>query len=87
MTAKEKAEELIEKFSKVKDLDGWYKITHFEAKECALIAVDELINADPRHPNNADWDECGGTHKYYYEAEREEANKFWNEVKTEIQKL
>ena len=57
------------------------------AKQCALIAVDEVINSNPRYPNNVDWDDAGGTHAYYYEAQFEEAEKYWEEVKQEINNL
>jgi hypothetical protein len=71
MTPKEKAEELVLKYLKVKThqmFNGWWhKMT---AKECALIAVNELIKS---------WDKdlyenCG-------------ASEYWQEVKTEIEKL
>jgi hypothetical protein len=71
MTPKEKAAELIQIFG----------------KELALKAVDEIINSSPRYPSNVDWDECGATHQYYYEEQREEALKYWQEVKEEIEKL
>ena len=38
MTAKEKAEELVEKIIK-----NGYVINRFNAKQCALIAVDEIL--------------------------------------------
>ena len=64
MTPKEKANELFGKF---------YSITgpFTEAKECALIVVDEIIDA-------VDW------HKY--EVPNDQL-KFWFEVKQEIEKL
>jgi hypothetical protein len=37
MTPKEKAKELVDKFSNVPLLDS------YEAKQCALVAVDEII--------------------------------------------
>jgi hypothetical protein len=47
MTPKEKAEELVLKYLKVKThqmFNGWWhKMT---AKQCALIAVDEILNND-----------------------------------------
>jgi len=44
MTPKEKAEELVDKFIvKVLDRDGTSAMNGFEAKQCALIAVDEKI--------------------------------------------
>jgi hypothetical protein len=39
MTPKEKAKELVDKFSAVPLLDS------YEAKQCALVAVDEIIKA------------------------------------------
>ena len=44
MTPKEKAEELFDKFRvKVHDRDGTSAMNGFEAKQCALIAVDEIL--------------------------------------------
>jgi hypothetical protein len=56
------------------------------AKQCAIILVEEMIENEPRYPNDTDWDDCGGTHEYYYEAQREDANKFWNDVRHELLK-
>lgn len=91
MTPKEKAEELINKFlkrtSKHEQLEtaGLGAITI--AKQCALIAVDEIIKSEPRYPSNVDWDDAGGTFQYYYEAQREEAERYWEDVKQAIEKL
>ena len=44
MTPKEKAEELVDKFENYSFMDIDARISSFEsAKQCALIAVDELI--------------------------------------------
>lgn len=86
MTPKEKAEELIHKMYVVHS-NSASDITLSFAKQCALIAVDEIINSEPRKPSDVDWDEVGATHQYYYEAQIEEAQKFWQEVKQEIEKL
>ena len=64
MTPKEKAEEQIDKFTQTNG-------NAFFAKECALIAVDEIIDA-------IDWHE--------YEVPNDQL-KFWFEVKREIEKL
>jgi hypothetical protein len=46
MTTKEKAEELFDKFRvKVHDRDGTSAMNGFEAKQCALIAVDEILES------------------------------------------
>jgi hypothetical protein len=64
MTPKEKAEELVDKFIQTNG-------NAFFAKECALIAFDEIIDA-------IDWHE--------YEVPNDQL-KFWFEVKQEIEKL
>jgi hypothetical protein len=52
-----------------------------------LTAVDEIINSSPLEPNFADWDDCGGEHRYWYDAQKTHALHFWQEVKKEIEKL
>lgn len=85
MTPKEKASELVNKM--------WiYPLPNFNgsleyAKQCAIIALDEIIKSQPRYPNDVDWDDVGATHQYYYEAQHEEALNYWQEVKQEIEKL
>jgi hypothetical protein len=92
MTAKEKAEELIDKFSEctswLDPYDGWIEhVSSYKAKGHALTAVDEIINSTPSEPNFADWDDCGGEHRYFYDAQKTHALHFWQEVKKEIEKL
>ena len=87
MTPKEKAVELYNKYEQLgKDFTKGVSMAEF-AKQCALIAVDEIIKSEPRCPSDVDWDDVGGTHQYYYEAQREDADKYWQEVKQEIEKL
>ena len=72
MTPKEKAEELVNKFHiEVLDRDGTSAMNEFEAKQCALIAVDEIIDA-------IDWHE--------YEVPNMQLT-FWFKVKQEITEL
>jgi hypothetical protein len=70
--AKEKAQELVEKFTfNCRECDN--------AKQCALIAVDELINSRPIIPSPIpceDIDAC-----------IIQARDYWQEVKREIEKL
>jgi hypothetical protein len=92
MTPKEKAEELIDKFSErrkiLTELKGWVEyVNSSKSKGHALTAVDEIINSSPLEPNFADWDDCGGEHRYYYDAQKTHALHFWQEVKKEIEKL
>jgi hypothetical protein len=65
MTPKEKAQELAMKFDKYGETDN--------AKQCALIAVDEIIKALEIDAGN--WIKWNETKKY------------WNKVKQEIKKL
>jgi hypothetical protein len=67
MTPKLKAKELVDKFSNVPLLDS------YEAKQCALIAVDEIINSNPHsNPLNTN------VHS---------TMSYWNEIKHEIEKI
>ena len=89
---KEKAEELIKKFSErrkiLTETKGWVEyINSSMAKTHALVAVDEILNSSPLEPNFADWDDCGGEFRYWYDAQKTHAFYFWKEVKQEIEKL
>ena len=81
MTAKEKAEELVNKF--------YNEVRYYQrAKQCALIAVDEIIKE--RYFHNEHYKQ-NSKFKYHIEIElskRLEATRnYWNEVKHEIEKL
>ena len=67
MTPKEKAKELVDKFMEYSDAAD----EHGFAKQCALIAVDEIMDA-------IDW--------HGFETPNKEI-EYWEEVKQEIQKL
>ena len=87
MTPKKKADELCKKMLYQIEWNAQPSTVKGVTKQCALIAVDEIINSEPRYPSNVDWDDCGATHQYYYEAQMEEALNYWKEVKQEIQNL
>ena len=75
MTPKEKAEELFNKYCYAiryneKDSEYWTNIIY--AKNCALIAVDEIINCDNYFNTLAD---------------AKEFINYWYEVQQEIEKL
>jgi hypothetical protein len=74
MTPQEKANQLFQSFgvaiAERVDVDGFVCNTE-QAKQCALIAVDEIMHV-------IDWHE--------FETPNEELN-YWNQVKEEIQKL
>jgi hypothetical protein len=65
MESKDKAKELINRFSNVALLDD------YEAKQCAIIAVDEILN---QCLDYRDIDLC-------------RSYNYWQEVKREIEKL
>lgn len=69
MTAKEKAQELVEKFNKNEKL--FHSIDFYQAKQCALIAVDEIID----------------TIEYSSQADETSKIIYWDKVKEEIEKL
>lgn len=81
MTPKERAKELVDKLYQTTPNEQWYnppvgsisaKYNSWQqAKQCALIAVDEIIEA-------IDWHE--------YETPNKETD-YWYEVKTEIENL
>ena len=87
MTPQEKAKELFDKYADEFNFDDTYRGYREQSKQCALIVVDEILKSEPRYPSNVDWDDAGATHQYYYEAQREEAARYWKEVKQEIEKL
>jgi hypothetical protein len=69
MEAKEKAKKLVDRY----DSTLTYVESKAKAKQCALIAVDEIIKANP-HSNPLNTDVYS-------------TMKYWNEVKEEINKL
>jgi hypothetical protein len=84
MTPKEKAKELLDKFISYSYFsDGNNSMNRQyqqedNAKQCALIAVDEIINSSPaRSPINDSSDFLAHF----------KATKYWQEVKQEILKL
>jgi malonyl CoA-acyl carrier protein transacylase len=74
MIAKDKAEQLTNKFL----LSTPITCDIEDAKRCALITVDEILELTKRNTYNPfDWNEITGV-RY---------DKFWQQVKQEIQKL
>ena len=76
MTPKEKAIELIKKFSSfAHDEFGHEKINNYKSKQCALISVDEILNNFGLRTNGQN---------FYTEYS---AVEYYQEVKAEIEKL
>lgn len=75
MTPKEKAKELFNKMYHVDDPMGNYPMCFDTAKQCALIAVDEIMyNNLMEYPQ----------HSMIYNPHK---NDYWQQVKHEIEKL
>ena len=72
MTAVEKAEELVRKYYTFGLNNTAQSFSWYECKQCALIAVDEIIRAIP----DASDDDSPYNHEL----------KFWQEVKHELNK-
>ena len=71
MSPQEKAEELVDKFTAIEDGEMYIG----KAKQCALIAVDEILNYDIKA-------KCES--QFIIEQKIE---SYWQEVKQEIEKL
>ena len=71
MTPQEKADELIRKYYRNSDLID-EDLTWTQAKECALIAIDEIIKAI-----DFDWMEVQNLNSQH---------RYWQQVKQEIEK-
>lgn len=73
MTAKEKAKELVKKYINCEFNEFEYVwVSVNGAKQCALIAVNEILDANPM---------------YYTGFEYETNFEYWQDVKNEIEKL
>lgn len=75
MTTKEKAQELVNKMLDKQEYSDVYQergIISWSAKQCALIAVDEMLSNDGWSSSRDEWDRF---------------KKYFEEVKQEIQKL
>jgi hypothetical protein len=78
MTPKEKAKELVLNFKELPQEDTLMFYLTFEiSKQCALIAVDEILKANPIIPL-----------QFMLESESlDAANEYWQEVKQELLNL
>ena len=73
MVARLKAEELVDKMYLVAELNGSCILTKHTAKQCALIAVDEILLSQFQFDMISIY--------------RTPFNHYWQEVKQEIEKL
>jgi hypothetical protein len=83
MTPKEKAAELVDRFT-FADIYFTDKIkgAKLNAKQCALIAADEIINSCPTRPTLIE-----GLYWEVLSDLIDDAKAYWQSVKSEIEKL
>ena len=79
MNAKDKAIELVEKFSAVESLKDYEGMDFQLAKECATICVDKIIEYQP-------FKDLGFTYNSI-DSRLDASKDFWNEVKKQIELL
>lgn len=79
MTAEQKARELVEKY----DSTLTYLESKSKAKQCALIAVDEILKSPLTFDTEQVKYSDGSYAREYYEI----PNRYWTQVKQEIEKL
>lgn len=89
MTPKDKAKELVDKMvdeipsNNSKDMMTFIEIDVQASKQCALIAVDEIMKA----PHENQYIELIPTDAESTDWFWDKFDAYWNEVKTEIEKL
>ena len=85
MDIKEKAKELFDMFYSIEPVEPIYiGMDKGQAKQCALICVDEILKADPLSPSKFNTKLSKG--EAYKESEGV-AYTYWGAVKKEINKL
>lgn len=95
MTPKEKAEELVKTYSNVDNVSieiisagiysEFYPLNKPEAKQCALIAVEEILKSHKEL--GTEMYEKVGTDSYQDRCLNYDKGQYWQEVKQEIEKL
>ena len=81
MTPKEKAEELMIKYLRIdNDTKEWFH--KGIAKQCALVAVDEILKVAEPSTEQVQYTNGEWAREY-----REIPNRYWTEVKQEIENL
>ena len=87
MNAKEKAKEIYCKYAYALNIRDLQTTANPFVKQCALIAVEEILHCEVTEPSDTDWDDCGATAQYYWPQKKVDAGKFWGDVKSELQSL
>jgi len=69
---KEKAKQLVDKFYLISELDGSCKMTKHASKQCALIAVDEVLS---EYKDNSTFTQPVSSRVFMYQRIRQEIEK------------
>ena len=86
MTPKEKAQDLVDKYLQIEDSEfknGANLMFEIEAKQCALIAVEEIMKAPHQNSYIELIPEEAETTDWFWD----KFDEYWNEVKQEIELL
>lgn len=75
MTPQEKAKELFNKMQDVENINGFLTLYPYEAIQCSLIAVDEILGTFPTHKGEPLYKDHIGDFTY------------WQQVKEELIKM
>jgi hypothetical protein len=91
MTSKEKAIELVQSFDQYVIMFDFFgdDISKENKKKCALIAVDEILESLYEYDNRTEqYLKDQGIEYQSYELQNMDADfRYWNQVKSEIEKL
>ena len=77
MTPQDKAEELFQLYLPYVQSSNYIEEIKYKCKQCALIAVDEILNSTP----------YGWYDKRFFSDKMKKFYEYWEEVKQEIEKL
>jgi hypothetical protein len=75
MNAKEKAKEIYCKYAYALNIRDLQTTANPFVKQCALIAVEEILHCEATEPSDTDWDDCGATAQYYWPQKKVDAGK------------
>lgn len=81
MTPKDMADEMIHSFRSVHPSRNYTGFCDTMAKQCALIAVDKIINSNPQKPVFKTEIDIHGQKEYLHDYP---TDLFWEEVRSEI---
>ena len=91
MTPQEKANQLILKyFPEIQATDKYNMNLNSHnantAAKCALIAVNQILETEPRYPSDVDL-KNHESYDDFYEEQRKQADNFWYDVRHHLQSL